>query len=91
MVVNHLRRTEMAFCGKGSGDHSGAPGHFLSGLVLFCFHFHPLPTSFRSKTLHLSVSATLLAGQNSPHKEENESGERCVGEGTEGKELVFEE
>lgn len=32
----------------------------------------------RSKALHLSVSAVLLAGQNSPHKEGNKTGERWM-------------
>lgn len=49
-------------------------------MTLLCLHFHPLTTPLRSKTLHLSVPASLLARQSSPQKEENDPGERrCVG------------
>ena len=94
MEVNHLEvRT---FCGKVSGPLE-APDHFIPGWILLSFHFHSLTTPFRSKTLHLSVPAALLAGQSSPHKEESDPGERrCVGGGGAGvgtwdRELVFEE
>lgn len=49
-------------------------------MILLGLHFHPLTTPLRSKTLHLSVPASLLARQSSPQKEENDPGERrCVG------------
>lgn len=72
----------------------GTPGELLaisSQDEYYFVHVHPLPTPLRSKTLYLLVPAVLLAGQNSPHKEENASGERCGEEGPGGKQLVFEE
>lgn len=74
-------------------DHSGVPGHFPPGQIWLSFHFHLLTNPLRSKTLHLSISAALFAGQSSPQKEENNPGERrCVGRGGVGeRELVLEE
>lgn len=79
--VKHLE--VWTFCGEVSGPLE-APDHFLPGWILLSFHFRSLTTPLRSKTLHLSVPAALLAGQSSPHKENDPGERRCVGGGGHG-------